>query len=304
MTPAEGLLAIDVGTTRTRVAYTSPDGAERQLVRVPSTHLAWFPTAVARSPHGGWLVGEPAESRRVVRPDMYWGDVKRHLGEEAPHHLGGHPFTVVEALAQLLGHAARLARRQAGHGFERLALGAPVVFETGRVDALHEAAELAGFAPEDVTVTSEPKAAARAALGPRPDDGLWVVFDLGGGTIDAALLRAAGGGIDLLDVAGDDTLSGDAIDAAIAGWLRERYDLAADPDDPGAVRRAIYLDDAARTLKHDLTDQRDTAVFLPEPPTELTMSRADLTALVRAGREACARALREPAHRQRPGRGR
>ena len=87
-------------------------------------------------------------------------------------------------------------------------------------DALYEAAELAGFGPDEVTITAEPVAAAHAVLGPYPADGTWIAFDLGGGTFDAALLRSTGGSVDVLGVVGDESIGGCVIDAAIVDRLR------------------------------------------------------------------------------------
>jgi molecular chaperone DnaK len=278
---SDRLLAIDVGTTRTRTAYLTPNTAEPMLVLTPSTRLAWFPTALARSPHGGWLIGDAATTCRLTRPDLYWNEVKRHLGEETPHHLGGHPFTVTEALAQIIGHAAMMARHQAGHGFDRLARAAPVEYAGARLTCLREAAELAGFAAESISVTTEPEAAARTALGARPEDGHWLLFDLGGGTFDAALLRTRSGVVEVLDTVGDDKIGGFLIDDLIVEHLTAGHPLEPSVDDTHRLRRAVFVTDAARTLKHGLSDQGIASVYLPDPPVELELTNRELVEIAR-----------------------
>lgn len=275
----EWLLAVDLGTTWTKAAYTTADTTDPVLVRVPATQLAWFPTAVARSSDGRWLVGDAAQARRVSRPDWCWSDVKRDLGQDQPRLLGGHPFASVEAASQPLLHAARLARRQAGRGFERLVLSAPISFSPEQRAALLEAGEIAGFAADTITIVDEAAAASRSVLGPRPEDGTWVVADIGGGTFDAALVTADRGVAVVLDQVGDDSAGGHAIDTAIVSRLREDYQID-DGDGEAGLRRASYLRDAARMLREQLAEQRTADVFLPDLLLELSLTPARLGELV------------------------
>ena len=308
----EWQLAVDLGTTRTRAAYTTPGSGSPVVVTMPATQLAWFPTAVARSSDGRWLVGDAAESRRLSRPDWYWDDVKRHVGSDESYLLGGHPFAPVEAITQPLLHAARLARRHAGRVLDRLVLSAPVCFTAEQLAALREAGENAGFAPDTITTVDEALASSRSALGPRPEDGLWLVVDIGGGTFDAALLAADHGLSTVLDQTGDDTAGGNALDTAVVAWLRERYqiddgaddgkgdggktgtgtgtetgdgagadraDTGTGGDDHAARRRGLYLRAAARTLREQLSEARTADVFLPDLALELTLTAVRLRQL-------------------------
>ncbi|MBL7491024.1 Hsp70 family protein [Frankia sp. AgB1.9] len=275
----EWLLAVDLGTTWTKAAYTTADSADPVLVRVPATQLAWFPTAVGRASDGRWLVGEAAQARRVSRPDWCWGDIKRDLGQREPRMLGGHPFAAAEAVSQPLLHAARLARRQAGRGFDRLVLSAPVTFTPDQHAALLEAGENAGFAPDTITIVDEAAAASRSVLGPRPEDGTWAVVDVGGGTFDAALVTANRGVAAVLDQVGDDQAGGHSIDTAIVTRLRELYQID-DGDGEAGRRRASYLRDAARMLREQLAEQRSADVFLPDLLLELSLTPAQLGELV------------------------
>ncbi|WP_045875717.1 Hsp70 family protein [Pseudofrankia sp. DC12] len=275
----EWLLAVDLGTTWTKAAYTTADSTDPVLVRVPATQLAWFPTAVARSSDGRWLVGDAAQARRTSRPDWCWSEVKRELGQHEPRMLGGHPFGPVEAVTQPLLYAARQARRQAGRGFDRLTLSAPVIFSDEQRAVLVEAGENAGFAPDTITIVDEGAAAARSVLGPRPEDGTWVVADIGGGTFDAALVTADRGVAAVIDQVGDDRAGAHAIDTAIVARLRERYQID-DGDGEAGRRRAGYLRDAARMLREQLAEQRSADVFLPDLLLELTLTPAQLGELV------------------------
>lgn len=98
---------------------------------------------------------------------------------------------------------------------------------------------------------------------------------------DAALLRSLGGTASLVDVVGDDTLGGHVIDGDIVRWLCDRYGIELKAAGEAELRRAVYLDTAARALKHELSEQRSASYFLPDPPLELLLTAADLATIVR-----------------------
>lgn len=108
---------------------------------------------------------------------------------------------------------------------DELLLGVPVSFDGTLQDAVREAAQLAGFRGERVSLVLEPVAAARAALRGLRGTGTFLVFDLGGGTLDCSLLTARDGAIQVIDSAGDAGIGGFRIDVAIAADLRARYSL-------------------------------------------------------------------------------
>jgi molecular chaperone DnaK len=286
----EWVLAVDLGTTRTRAAYTSPGSREPVLVQVPPGQANWLPSSVARDPDvGGWLVGEDAERLRTGWTGTFFQNAKRLLGQAEPHYFDGHPFSILEIVAQPLIHMAMLARAQAGHVFDRLALAAPVEFEEYRKELLIQAGEMAGFPPTRISVTTEAEAAARAALGPTPEDGTWLLFDMGGGTMDAALLRTRAGDLRLLDTFGMDVVSGYVLDTAIMEHLRTTYSIGtAAPKSPtGAAApgqdhdqareddeqwREILLRDTAELAKTGVTARGPGRATLPDPQIRVVLS--------------------------------
>lgn len=279
MSGGEWVLAVDLGTTRTRAAYTCPGSREPVLVRIPPGQASWLASSVARDPDGGWLVGEDAERLRTGWTEAYFRNAKRLLGQVEPHYFDGHPFSVLELFAQPLIHVAMLARAQADHVFDRLALAAPVEFEGFRRELLIQAGELAGFPPSRISVTTEAEAAARAALGPAPADGTWLLFDMGGGTLDVALLRTRAGGLNLLDTFGTNGVSGYVLDSAIMEHLRAAYPIGTaapeadgqDTSDGGGLRRETLLRDTAELAKTGVTARREGRATLPEPRVNVAL---------------------------------
>lgn len=90
----------------------------------------------------------------------------------------------------------------------------PAAFKNNQIDATRRAAKLAGF--EHAEVLQEPVAAAMAyGLDNKKKDGFWLVFDFGGGTFDAALLKVEDGIMKVTDTEGDNYLGGKNLDLAI-----------------------------------------------------------------------------------------
>jgi molecular chaperone DnaK len=292
---AEWVLAIDLGTTRTRAAYMSPGSREPILVRVQPSQASSLPSSVARDPEvGGWLVGEEAERLRIGWTGAYFQNAKRLLDSAEPHYLDGHPFSILEIVAQPLIHAAVLARAQADHVFDRLALAVPVEWEGARRELIVQAGEIAGFPPSRISVTTEAEAAARAALGATPEDGTWLLFDMGGGTLDVALLRTRAGGLQLLGTFGTDDVSGYVLDTAIMEHLQDSYPIGpatppsqtgttAPPSDDGqetdaqdaereaVQRREMLLRITAEQAKTGVTARGPGRASLPEPPVSVVL---------------------------------
>lgn len=105
----------------------------------------------------------------------------------------------------------------------------PAAFKNNQIDSTRQAAKLAGF--EYVEVLQEPVAAATAyALENKNKDGFWLVFDFGGGTFDAALLKVEEGIMKVMDTEGNNYLGGKNLDLAIVDeiifpYIEENYEI-------------------------------------------------------------------------------
>ena len=132
----------------------------------------------------------------------------------------------------------------------------PAKFTVGQKTATMEAAKLAGF--NKCELLQEPIAAAMAyGLTSDTKDGIWMVFDFGGGTFDAALLKVEDGIMQVFDTEGDNYLGGKNLDYAIVDniiipYLQENYDIEdtlANPDKKEVLR------DAMKTFAEDAKNQ-------------------------------------------------
>ena len=145
----------------------------------------------------------------------------------------------------------------------------PAMFQQHQVAATQRAAELAGF--QYCELLQEPIAASMAyGLASKKTDGFWLVFDFGGGTFDAALMKAEEGIIKVRDTAGDNHLGGKNIDYAIIDeifipYLEEQYEIDEIlSDDQGRYLLREALKKTAEELKIEFAQKEKVAVDLDD----------------------------------------
>jgi molecular chaperone HscA len=182
----------------------------------------------------------------------------------------------VEISAEILA----TLRQRAEDTFESDLYGAvitvPAYFDDAQRQATKDAAELAGL--EVLRLISEPTAASIAYGLDNGSEGLYAVYDLGGGTFDISLLRMTRGVFEVIATGGDSALGGDDIDAALAEWALARAGFVAEG---AGDRRAAAM--AARVAKEALSSV-DRTVFgctVAGASVELPVAREDLEALAK-----------------------
>jgi molecular chaperone HscA len=154
--------------------------------------------------------------------------------------------TPVEVSAEILA----ALRQRAEDTFDAEIFGAvitvPAYFDDGQRQATKDAAKLAGL--DVLRLISEPTAAAVAYGLDNASEGLYAVYDLGGGTFDISLLRLTRGVFEVVATGGDAALGGDDIDHALADWALAQSGLAAET---ARDKRAALV--AARAAKEALS---------------------------------------------------
>src|SRR3954447_21341903 len=230
-------LGIDLGTTFTAAGVWR---AGRTEIFGLGTRAAVVPSVVLPRDDGSVLLGEPAARRALIEPERVAREFKRRFGDTTPVVLAGESFTPAELTSQLLAAVVQQVVDREGESPSRVVISHPANWGTFKQDVLRGAVELAEIdAP--VSFVSEPEAAcvayarsARLAVGDTV-----AVYDLGGGTFDAAVLRRTPTGFEILGrPEGIERLGGIDIDAAVfAHVMKEVGDKIAelDEDDPAAV---------------------------------------------------------------------
>lgn len=228
-----GIVGLDFGTTNTLCAWM--DGDIPVIIPNERGERA-TPSVVAVSDSGGFLVGSSARNQALANPASALFGVKRLLGKGRMADFGGKSRSPEEAAAAILSKVRNDAEHFLGFEIDRAVITVPARFGDPQRRALREAARRAGLKAE--RIMNEPSAAALArAWASSGDDTerVVLVYDFGGGTFDATVLKARGGSCSVLSSEGDEALGGMDIDAALFHDARTRFknefgiDVGADP---------------------------------------------------------------------------
>ncbi|MCU0273879.1 MAG: Hsp70 family protein [Acidimicrobiales bacterium] len=279
-------LGVDLGTTYSAAAVARGGRVE---VCTLGTTAPVIPSVVVLRADGEVLVGEAADRRSVTEPTRTAREFKRRLGDPTPMVLGGTPYGAESLMAQLLKAIVAQVSEREGEAPERIVLTHPANYGPYKIGLLHEAARVAGLDLERVRYVTEPEAAAVSyARAQRVELGeLVAVYDFGGGTFDAAMVRRAEHGFELVGTPeGMERLGGIDVDAAVLAHVNTSVDgmlSELDGSDP-AVRSALSrLRDECRSAKEALSTDTDTTVPVAVPglQTEVRLTRAELEDMIR-----------------------
>src|SRR5881394_3749978 len=208
-------VGIDLGTSNSTVALF--DGDTVSIVS-SATGETLTPSVVRIDARGGRTVGRRAVRGLESDPANTRGEWKRLMGtaERLPFEASGAAVLPEELSAAVIGSLLADVRDAAGFAPRAAVISTPALFELPQNHATTRAGRLAGL--EEVVLIQEPIASALAAGWRADQDGTWLVFDLGGGTLDVSLLETAEGRLRVIDHAGDNFLGGKDIDGALVEW--------------------------------------------------------------------------------------
>jgi molecular chaperone DnaK len=281
------VLGIDIGTISTVAATARPDGDPAPRLLALGTRGAAVPSVLYLDEAGQALVGEAAERRVVSHPERVVREVKRRVGDTVPVSVGDVTVTPEDLYAAQARWVLDRAEEREGEPPAAVAVAVPATWGSYRAGIVRDALAEAGL--PDVTLVSEPRAAARHYLAqPRMADGATVaVFDFGGGTFDAAVVRRSGPdgceilgrpeGLERLGGADLDELVLAHVAAAVGDHLR---DLS--PQAPGALAALARLRRECTEAKEALSADAETTVpvLLPGLQTQVRIVRAELEELI------------------------
>jgi molecular chaperone HscA len=256
-------VGIDLGTTNSLVA-TVRNGVAVTLADERGRVL--LPSIVRYCRDGSCEVGYAAQVHQAEDPKNTIVSVKRFMGrglhdiehiENAPYDLVDAPGMVqlrtvagakspVEVSGEILKTLRTRAEASLGGELSGAVVTVPAYFDDAQRQATKDAATLAGL--NVLRLLSEPTAAAIAYGLDTAAEGVYAVFDLGGGTFDISILRLSRGVFEVLATNGDATLGGDDFDHRVFCWALEEAGLS--PLGPRDVR-VLYA--KAREAKETLT---------------------------------------------------
>jgi len=230
-------VGIDLGTTNSLVATVRSGIA---IVLNDAEGHALLPSVVRYFPDRGTAVGYPAQAELACDPRNTIVSVKRFMGrglkdvayaENCPYDFLDAPGMVqlrtcagvkspVEISAEILRTLRERAQTALGGELLGAVITVPAYFDEAQRQATKDAARLAGL--NVLRLLNEPTAAAIAYGLDNASEGVYAVFDLGGGTFDISILRLSKGVFEVLSTNGDATLGGDDFDHRVFCWIVEQ----------------------------------------------------------------------------------
>ncbi|TFV98779.1 Hsp70 family protein [Leifsonia flava] len=292
MTKSPLFLAVDVGASRTAAAIArfGPDGLVSTTPFLLGRHTDSVPSAIFVG-DGELLFGDAAERRGIAQPERLVREFKRRIGDATPIRAGDRRFTPEQLFALMVSWIVDCIAEREGERPTALSVSIPASWGEHRSGLVASALERAGW--RDVRFISEPEAAARHYAFERSlvPGSLLAVYDLGGGTFDAALVRIEDDrSIDIVgDPVGLDAFGGaDFDDAVIRHVVRAARlsldDLAADGDSRvglAALRREAI--DAKEALSFD--SETVVPVLMGDGDATVRLTRAEFEEMIEDGIE-------------------
>jgi len=285
-------VGIDLGTTHSLVASVRngvseclPDNEGRVIL----------PSVVRYLDADRRQIGFEALAAQVEDPGNTISSVKRLMGRgiddignraQLPYQLNDKPGMVtlqtvagekspVEISAEILATLRYRAEDTFNDDIYGAVITVPAYFDEAQRQATKDAAQLAGL--NVLRLINEPTAAAIAYGLDNASEGVYAVYDMGGGTFDISILRLTQGVFEVVSTGGDSALGGDDYDRALVDWVLAKAGLATDvltPSDKAALQRA------ARACKEALSaaESAPFSVQLAKAQVNLEMRAEDFEA--------------------------
>jgi molecular chaperone DnaK len=277
-------LGIDLGTTYTAAAIARDDRV--QVVGL-GNRASSIPSLIYLREDETILTAEAAERRAATEPGRIAREFKRRVGDPTPLLLGGSPYSAEALTSKLLRWVVDKVAELEGGPAGQLAITHPANWGPYKQDLLRQAIRLADL-PGAVTLTEPQAAAISYAANERVEPGsLIAVYDLGGGTFDAAVLRKTPDGFDILgEPEGIERLGGIDLDEAVFAHVRRSIGDALDAldiDDPTSIAALARLRSECVAAKEALSADTEASipVLLPTIQTEVRLTRGEFEQLVR-----------------------
>ncbi|WP_392561586.1 Fe-S protein assembly chaperone HscA [Orbus sturtevantii] len=303
-------VGIDLGTTNSLVAAVRSGKAET-LPDVDGEHLLPSVVNYKYDDSGNVVatVGKSAKDNASLDPRNTVSSIKRLMGRRLPDidasqfpylfsatengvpilNLPNRSVNPVQVSSDILNTLAIRAKDSLGGELDGVVITVPAYFDDAQRQATKDAASLAGL--HVLRLLNEPTAAAIAYGLDSGQEGIIVVYDLGGGTFDVSILRLSRGVFEVLATGGDSALGGDDFDNLLAKWIAKQADVSFTAD-PYLHRQLL---DLAIKIKIELSDKKHVAVQFKDWQGEITRCQFNqlIEPLVKRTLLACRRALKD-----------
>ena len=284
---------IDLGTTNSSIARMN--GNKIEVIQIGPSFI--MPSCVHYRKNGDCFVGQKAynekKSLKLENRQNTFSEFKNTMGIDTLYDSSHAKKKLSsEDLSSLV--LQQLKKSVRDENFNAAVITVPADFDQTQIDATKRAGELAGF--DYIELLQEPIAASIAYLNEQKDlEGTWLVFDFGGGTFDAALVRRNDEIMEVVDTMGDNNLGGKNIDEAIVDeiifpYLLDKYEFSETlEDDTKRNEFRPLFKYYAEECKKELTEKEKASVYVDDPiiddngdsvDVEIDISRSDFEKVI------------------------
>ena len=261
-------IGIDLGTTNS--AICSYDGEETRIWKSPDQNDV-TPSAIFFDPRGNKHIGKRAYDSAPQSPDNAALLFKRMMGTNTKIEIGSINTSMTpeecssEILKVLFGYLPEEIRNDSETG---TVITVPAAFNQMQKDATMEAADMAGLG--NVALLQEPVAAVMSVMRSKNSDGIFLIYDLGGGTLDIAIAESIKGRVSVLANGGIAMCGGRdfdrlLVDNIVKPWLFDKFDLPEDltinPKYKSLMRLSAW---AAEKSKIELSSRDESIISISE----------------------------------------
>ncbi|MDE6602933.1 MAG: molecular chaperone HscC [Lachnospiraceae bacterium] len=247
------IIGIDLGTTNS-LACVCQDGRAVLIPNSLGENLT--PSAVSVDENGEICVGAVAKERLISHPEASASSFKRHMGTNKTFTLAENDFTPQELSSFVLRQLKEDAERYLGEEVTEAVISVPAYFNDNQRYATKEAGRLAGIHVE--RLVNEPSAAALTASRiSGEEEGSYLIFDFGGGTLDVSVVDYFDNVIEIVAVSGDNRLGGDDFDEVIARSFCAHHHMDYDGLDQQKKATLLRL---SEKCKRDLSEREETVL--------------------------------------------
>lgn len=253
------IVGIDLGTTNSLVAFINREGKPEIIINERGSRLT--PSVVYFKNDLEVLVGELANSQRILKSDRTVSAIKRHMGSSYQADIVGRTYTPIEISALILRKLIQYAETYLGQPVEAAVITVPAYFNDNQRQATLAAAQLAGI--KVLKLLNEPTAAALAYRTGSDQQTHILVLDIGGGTFDITIMEYDQGTYRVLGTGGSTTLGGldfdDRLSVYIMSTFHELHGIDLSMDKVALQQLQIN----AEKVKVDLSQVKECSVLVP-----------------------------------------
>lgn len=267
------VIGIDLGTTNSLVSVFQ-DG---RCVLIPNEFKEYLTPSIVNVSGDTVCVGKAAKEKMVTEPQNTARQFKREMGTDKKYSFGNKVFSAEDLSALVLKKLKEDAERFLGEKVEEAVISVPAYFDDKQRSATKRAGELAGLKVE--RLVNEPSAAALLSkMRYIEEDGNFLIFDFGGGTLDISLVECFQNVVNVIAISGDNKLGGCDFDYAIAAYFCEENQVVYGELDSGSQSSLLFQ---CEQLKWRLTETESakTTIEIGNKEYDFELSRKKLVSI-------------------------